>query len=167
MKGKNTSIFIGAILFTELVGIAGSLATTPAMPGISSSFGQMWYSGLKKSILTPPPWVFSPVWITLYLLMCIAAFLVWRNGLDRSDVVRALGIFGIQLTLNVLWPSFFFGLRNAGLALIDISFLWFAVIWTMIIFSKISKTAMYLLVPYIVWLSFAIYLNFTVWQLNP
>lgn len=166
MNLKQGIWLILAILFTELVGIAGSIVTTPAIPGISSSLGQVWYSSLKKSALTPQPWVFGPVWITIYLLMGVAVFLIWRYGLDREDVIRALGVFGIQLALNALWAPLFFGLRNVGLALIDIGLLWFVVIWTIISFSKISKFATYLLIPYVLWLSFAAYLNFMIWQLN-
>lgn len=155
---SNTLKLIIAIVVSELAGIIGSVFTTPSIAG--------WYAGIVKPALNPPAWVFGPVWTTLFALMGIAAFLVWKKGLDRRDVKIALGIFFGQLVLNTLWSIIFFGLHSPGGALIEIVFLWLAILATIIAFAKISKPAAWLLVPYILWVSFAGYLNFSTWQLN-
>lgn len=158
MKINNIFKLIIAIVVSELAGIIGLVFTTPSIAG--------WYAGLVKPALNPPAWVFGPVWTTLFALMGIAAFLVWKNGLDRKDVKIALGIFIGQLVLNTLWSIIFFGLHNPGLAFIEIIFLWLAILATIIAFTKISWPAVWLLVPYILWVSFAGYLNYSIWQLN-
>ncbi|MBI4099243.1 tryptophan-rich sensory protein, partial [Candidatus Parcubacteria bacterium] len=111
-------------------------------------------------------WVFWPVWTAHYALMGIASFLIWRMGWERKEVKMALGVFGIQLFLNTIWSIIFFGLQNPGWALVDIVLLWLAIIWTIIMFYKISKPAAYLLLPYILWVRFAAYLNYSIWMLN-
>jgi translocator protein len=126
----------------------------------------LWYATLTKPALSPPNWIFGPVWMTLYALMGIAVFLVWAKGGDRKDVHVALLVFGIQLILNALWSIIFFGLHSPGWAFADIVILWFAIVWTMTLFYKISKPATWLLVPYILWVSFANYLNYSLWILN-
>lgn len=153
MKLPNWAKLGVMVVVCELAGIAGSIFTIPAISG--------WYAGLTKSALTPPAWVFGPAWTTLYFLMGIAAYLVWRTG-----EVRALRVFWVQLAVNVLWSYFFFGMHNPALALFDIALLWVLIIWTMTAFAKISRPAMYVLVPYIAWVSFAAYLNYSVWILN-
>jgi len=158
MKINNTLKLIIAIVVSELVGIIGSVFTTPSITG--------WYAGIVKPALNPPAWVFGPVWTTLFALMGIAAFLVWKKGLDRRDVKIALGIFLGQLILNTLWSIIFFGLHSPGGALIEIVFLWLAILATIIVFAKISNPVAWLLVPYILWVSFAGYLNYSIWQLN-
>lgn len=138
-------------------GIAGSFFTLPSIPG--------WYASLNKPAFTPPAWVFAPVWTVLFTLMGIAAFLVWRQG--RSRAVRsALAVFVLQLALNVLWSAVFFGLRSiiGGLAVI-ISLL-AAIVWTIKKFRVVSKPAADLLVPYLIWGSFALVLNFSLLLLN-
>ena len=150
--------FIIAVVISELAGIIGSVFT---MPSIAS-----WYTGIVKPALNPPAWVFGPVWTTLFALMGISAFLIWKKGLDRKDVKVALGIFLGQLVLNTLWSIIFFGLHSPGGALIEIVFLWLAILATIIAFAKISKPATWLLLPYILWVSFAIYLNYAIWMLN-
>ncbi len=147
-----------AIVVSELAGIIGSVFTAPSIAG--------WYATLVKPILNPPAWVFGPVWTTLFALMGIAAFLVWKKGLDRRDEKIALGIFLGQLVLNTLWSIIFFGLHSPVGALIEIVFLWLAILATIIAFAKISKPAAWLLVPYILWVSFAAYLNYSIWMLN-
>ena len=155
---NNTLKLIIAIVVSELAGIIGSVFTTPSIAG--------WYAGIVKPALNPPAWVFGPVWTTLFALMGIAAFLVWKKGLDRKDVRIALGIFLGQLVLNTLWSIIFFGLHSPGSALVEIVFLWLAILATIIVFAKISKPAAWLLLPYILWVSFAGYLNYSIWQLN-
>ena len=108
MKINNTLKLIIAIVACELAGIVGSIFTASAIP--------TWYATLAKPALNPPAWVFGPVWTTLYALMGVAAFLVWRKGWERKEVKTALGIFGIQLALNVLWSIVFFGLHSPALA---------------------------------------------------
>ncbi len=158
MKINNTFKLIIAIVVSELAGIIGSVFTTPSITG--------WYTGIVKPTLNPPAWVFGPVWTTLFALMGVAAFLVWKKGLDRRDVKIALGIFFGQLVLNPLWFIIFFGLHSPGGALIEIVFLWLAILATIITFARISKPAAWLLVPYILWVSFAMYLNYAIWTLN-
>jgi tryptophan-rich sensory protein len=125
-----------------------------------------WYADLVKPKLAPPNWIFAPVWTILFVLMGVAAFLVWKKGLDRKDVKIALGIFVGQLVLNTLWSIIFFGLRSPGSAFIEIIFLWVAILATIISFARISRPAAWLLVPYILWVGFASYLNFMIWMLN-
>ncbi len=158
MKINNTFKLIITIVISELAGIIGSVFTTPSIAG--------WYATLVKPALNPPAWVFGPVWTTLFALMGISAFLIWKKGLDRRDVKIALSIFIGQLVLNTLWSIIFFGLHSPGGALIEIVFLWLAILWTIIVFYKISRPAAYLLVPYILWVSFASYLNYAIWTLN-
>jgi tryptophan-rich sensory protein len=158
MKFPKFLKLITAIIISELAGIIGSVFTVSS---ISS-----WYVTLTKPTFSPPSYVFGPVWTTLYALMGIAAFLIWKKGLDRKDVKVALGIFIIQLVLNTLWSIIFFGLHSSGGALIEIVFLWLAILATIIAFYKISKVSAYLLLPYIAWVSFAAYLNYSIWVLN-
>ncbi len=158
MKINNTFKLIIAIVVSELAGVIGSLFTVSAIP--------TWYAGLVKPALNPPAWVFGPAWTTLYFLMGVAAFLIWKNGWERKDVRMALGVFGIQLFLNAIWSIIFFGLQSPALALVDIVLLWLAIVWTMLVFYKISKPAAYLLIPYLLWVSFASYLNYSIWMLN-
>jgi benzodiazapine receptor len=158
MKLNSFFKLICTIIICELAGIIGSFFTFSAIP--------TWYVTLAKPALNPPSWVFGPVWTTLYALMGISAFLVWKKGLDRQDVRKALYVFGFQLVLNSLWSIVFFGLHSPAWALVNIIAMWLAIIWTMILFYKISKPAMYLLVPYILWVSFATYLNYSIWMLN-
>lgn len=154
----NIPKLIAAIAVSELAGIIGSFFTVAAIP--------TWYAGLRKASLNPPPWIFAPVWTTLYLLMGIAAYLVWSKGLGTEGVKSALIIFAIQLILNTLWSIIFFGLHNPAAALFEIVILWLAILLTIIFFYKVSPLASYLLLPYLAWVSFASYLNFAVWGLN-
>ena len=158
MKLNALSKLIIAVGVSELAGIIGSVFTAPAIAG--------WYTTLARPELAPPNWVFGPVWTTLFALMGVTAFLVWKKGLDRKDVKIALGIFLGQLVLNTLWSIIFFGLHNPGAAFVEIIFLWLAILATIIAFAKISKLAAWLLVPYILWVSFAVYLNYAIWILN-
>ena len=158
MKVNNFFKLVIAIAVSELAGIIGSFFTISAIPN--------WYAGLAKPALNPPAWVFGPAWTTLYALMGIAAFLIWRMGWERKEVKMALGVFGIQLFLNAIWSIIFFSLHSPGWALVDIVLLWLAIVWTIAVFYKISKPAAYLLLPYILWVSFASYLNYAIWVLN-
>jgi len=158
MKTSNLGKLIVAIVVCELAGVIGSVFTISAIPN--------WYALLNKPNLAPPNYVFGPVWVTLFFLMGITLFLVWKKGYERKDVKIAFGTFGIQLALNVIWSIIFFGTHSPGIALIAIFFLWLTILETIISFYKISKSAAYLLLPYIGWVTFAAYLNFMIWKLN-
>lgn len=147
-----------SIVIALSAGFIGSLFTTPSI--------STWYATLIKPTLNPPAWIFGPVWTALFILMGIAAFLVWRQGLKQQKVRAALCVYGFQLVLNVFWSILFFGLQRPDLAFIEIIALWLAIAWTISSFYKVSRAGAYLLVPYILWVSFAIYLNYTIWQLN-
>jgi benzodiazapine receptor len=147
-----------SIIASFAAGGVGSLFTFKAIP--------TWYLGLKKPSYTPPNWVFGPVWTTLYILMGISAFLVWQNGLDTSGAMLAFTLFWIQLTLNDLWPIIFFGIKSKGGGVITIIVLWLLILATMISSFQISGWAGALLIPYIVWVSIASYLNIGIWLLN-
>ena len=149
---------IAAIAICQLIGFAGSLVTTPAI--------KTWYLTIKKAPFNPPNWIFAPVWTLLFILMGIAAFLVWNKGLKKKKVTVALYYFAVQLILNFLWSFSFFGLHSPLLALIDIVFLWIFIFLTIKKFLPLSKLAGYLLFPYLFWVSFASILNFFVWRLN-
>lgn len=155
---RDASKLIIAIIIAELAGVIGSVFTAPAVTG--------WYVDLLKPALNPPAWVFGPVWTTLFALMGTAAFLVWKKGVNNKSVRIALTLFIGQLILNTLWSIIFFGLRSPGGALIEIVFLWFAILATIIAFARISKPAAWLLSPYILWVTFAAYLNYVLWALN-
>lgn len=155
---KNSLKLITAIAVSEMAGIIGSLFTTPSIAG--------WYVSIAKPVFTPPNWIFGPVWTTLFILMGIAAFLVWRRGLDRRNVRIALTFFLLQLVLNTAWSVIFFGLHSPGGAFAEIILLWLMIFATIIFFAKISRTATVLLLPYILWVSFAGYLNYSIWVLN-
>jgi len=158
MKTKNIGKILLAIVICELAGMIGAIFTTPSIP--------TWYAGITKPTFSPPNWIFAPVWTTLFALMGIAAYLVYEKGTNKKVVKVALGIFAIQLVLNIKWSLIFFGMHNPGYAFIEIIFLWLAILLTIIAFFKISKPAAYLLIPYILWVSFASFLNFSIWQLN-
>ncbi len=147
---------IAFIIVCELAGIIGSVFTTDSV--------QEWYPALEKPDFTPPSWVFGPVWSTLYLMMGISAFLVFVSGKEESN--RALMIFAGQLVLNTLWSIAFFGMRSPLLGLAVIILLWLAIAATMISFYRISRSSAYLLIPYILWVSFAAALNYSIWNLN-
>ncbi|MBP7805139.1 MAG: tryptophan-rich sensory protein [Candidatus Pacebacteria bacterium] len=149
------AVSIGAPL---LAGGIGSLFTASSL--------DVWYMSLLKPSLNPPGWVFGPVWTTLFVLMGSAAFLIWKKAEKNRQARTALIIFGIQLILNVFWSILFFGLQSPGGAFIEIIFLWVSILCTIIAFAKISKLAAWLLVPYIIWVSFAGYLNYWIYALN-
>lgn len=158
MKIRDAGALILSILLAEAAGAVGALLTAPAIP--------TWYAALNKPALNPPAWVFGPVWTTLYLLMGIAAFLIWRRWGKHPGAKVALVIYAIQLFLNAIWSPVFFGLRAPGAALVIIVLLWVAIITTIVKFHPIARVAAYLLIPYLMWVSFASYLNFSIWLLN-
>lgn len=149
---------IGAILLSQAAGAIGSYATMSSV--------DTWYAALEKPAFNPPSWVFGPVWITLYTLMGIAAWLVWNRGLSNPVVRTALILFLIQLALNALWTFLFFYFRLPLVAFVEIVVLWVAILLTTIWFFRVSTWAGILMIPYILWVSFAAVLNFSLWWLN-
>ena len=148
-----------------------SLATCIGAGFLGSIFSRgsitTWYSLLQKPAFTPPSWIFAPVWFLLYILMGISAFLVWRTGFQNFHVRESLIIFLIQLALNALWSFAFFGLKSPIAGLIVIVPLWTAILLAIINFYRVSRTASFLLIPYILWVSYATALNFSLYLLNP
>ena len=158
MRAADILKLVISVVACQLVGQVGSNFTIPAVP--------TWYAALRKPTFTPPNWLFGPVWISLFVLMGLSAFLVWRRGLDQEGVKLALSIFAVQLLLNLLWSAMFFGLKSPLTGLVDIFFLWIAILLTLLAFWKISTMAGILLLPYILWVSFAAVLNFSILILN-
>jgi benzodiazapine receptor len=157
-KRKALGLLI-AILLPFIVAGIGGIAT--------SSSVSTWYPNLKKPAWNPPAWVFGPVWSLLYLSMGLASWLVWRtDAADRSQVRQALGWYGLQLGLNALWSVIFFGLRQVGLALVEIVLLLGALLTTLVMFRRIRPSAGWLLSPYALWVGFATALNAAIWWLN-
>ncbi len=147
-----------SILICQGAGVLGSLFTSPAIT--------TWYASIQKPSFNPPNWIFAPVWTLLFLLMGISLYLIWDKGLENKKAKTAIFLFAIQLVLNILWSIIFFGLKSPLYAFIEIIMLWFAILFTIISFYKISKTAAFLLLPYILWVSFASVLNFSILTLN-
>ncbi len=149
---------IAAILICEFVGLLGSVFTISSIT--------TWYAALHKPSFSPPNWLFGPVWTLLYALMGISVYLIWEKGIKKKGVKPALKIFSLQLILNFIWTILFFGLRSPLLGLIAIAVLWIAILATILKFAKLSKNAAIIMVPYILWVSFAAILNLAVWMLN-
>jgi translocator protein len=149
---------LASVLLCQFAGAVGSVFTASSL--------ENWYSLLEKPVFNPPSWVFFPVWTLLYTLMGISLYIVWDKGLQDRKVKIGLVIFGIQLVLNSLWSFLFFGLKSPYYGFVEIIFLWLAIFLTIIKFRNISKTASYLLIPYILWVSFAALLNYYLWTLN-
>lgn len=125
-----------------------------------------WYDNLNKPSWQPPSWLFAPVWSILYVMIAVSGWLVWReHGLAGASF--AFVVYGIQLVVNGAWSPVFFGLKRPDLALIEVGFLWLSVVATIWVFAPLNETATWLLVPYLVWVSFASFLNFTIVRLNP
>ena len=134
---------------------------------ITQSSITTWYPTLVKPSFNPPNWIFAPVWSMLYIMMGIAAGLVWnRIETNKEAVKKALVFFAIQLALNALWSILFFALHNPLLALLEIILMWLLIYETYIQFKKIDKIAGFLFIPYLAWVSFATVLNASIWWLN-
>ena len=149
---------ISSVSICLMTGLVGSALTMDSV--------NTWYAELSKPSFNPPDWAFGVVWPILYAMMGVAAFLIWRKGIGSRQVRVALGLFVLQLILNGIWTPIFFGLHMMGLALGEMILLWLAILATIVNFWKISKPAAYLLIPYILWVSFAIALNAALWHLN-
>lgn len=156
-EGVSWVALVASILVCELAGIVPSLLTADAVA--------TWYPTLAKPAFTPPSWLFGPVWTTLYLLMGVALYLVWRSDDGRTRQV-ALALFGAQLVLNAAWTMVFFGAQAifGGLAVIVV--LLATILATIGAFAQIDRRAAALLVPYLLWVGFATALNLQIWRLN-
>ena len=154
---KTTITFIICLLIPLIIGGISGFATAH---GIHD-----WYITLHKPSFNPPNYLFGPVWTFLYVLMGISLFMIWRSpkGKKRSD---ALTIFIIQLILNFLWSFLFFRFRLISFAMMDLALIWIAILLMIIIFKRVSKTAAFLQLPYLLWVSFAAILNGAIWFLN-
>ena len=154
----------------DIIKLIISIVACQGAGGIGAIFTRnaisTWYADLKKPAFTPPNYVFGPVWITLYLLMGIAVFMVWREGLTEEGVKIAFIIFWVQLVLNVLWSVIFFGLKSPLGGMVLILLLWIAILVNIIKFFGVSPVAGVLLIPYIIWVSIAANLNVRIWILN-
>ena len=154
----------------DLVALSAAVAVPLAAGGLGSiataSSVSTWYRELNKPSWNPPSWVFGPVWTTLYVMMGVAAWLVWREGWKTPRVRVALGLFGAQLVFNVLWSVIFFGLRLPGWALVEITALWGLIVATTVSFFRVNVIGGLLLVPYLLWVTFATGLNGAIWWLN-
>lgn len=152
--------WIGLILFVSTclsAGGLGAVATTPEIDG--------WYRTVVKPDWNPPNWVFGPVWTTLFVMMGISAWLIWRPA-GFQKAATPLTLFAAQLVLNVAWSWIFFGIHEIGWAAAEIILLWLVILVTTVTFFRRSKPAGWLLTPYLVWVTFASVLNFTIWRLN-
>ena len=147
-----------SIVGCELVGILGTPFTLASIP--------TWYASLNKPSFVPPSWVFGPAWALLYFLMGISFYLILRQDWKKKAVRTAVKFFLAQLTLNFFWSPAFFGLQSPLLGAIIIIALWLSIIITMKKFYPLSKLAFYLLVPYLLWVSFATVLNLSILILN-
>ena len=149
---KNWQKLILAIVICQLAGIIGTIFTFSAIPN--------WYDGLVKPSFSPPNWLFGPVWTLLYTLMGIAAY--WIYNIDKN----ALKVFGVQLVLNTIWSIIFFGFHSTLGGLVLIIFLWLAIVLTIVKFYSIDKKSALVLLPYLLWVSFASILNYYLFILN-
>jgi translocator protein len=150
----------------SILGFAGWLVLCFAAAAIGSLFPiGPWYESLVKPAWNPPNWLFGPVWTLLYILMAVAAWLVWRSH-GFKGATLPLTMFAVQLALNTGWSWLFFGLHQPGVAFAEIILLWAAILATIVLFWRVKRLAGVLLLPYLLWVSFAAVLNYTVWQLN-
>ena len=147
-----------SLLICQVAGLVGSIFTMPAIG--------VWYATLHKPAFSPPNWIFGPVWIILFILMGIALYLVWSKSNGKEERNKAIIFFSVQLILNIAWSFCFFYLQNPLSGLVEIFVLWIFILLTIIYFYKISKLAAYLLIPYILWVSFAAVLNYFLFILN-
>lgn len=157
MTTKDVAALIGSVVLAEAAGGIGTMFTIASIP--------TWYATLQKPFFSPPNWLFGPVWTILYALMGIAAFLVWWHR-KQPGATKALWIYLVHLAVNALWSILFFGLKNIGLAFMEILILWAMIIALIVLFRRYDKHASCLLVPYLLWVSFATVLNGALWMLN-
>lgn len=154
---------------SRIVGLAGWLSVTfiaAAIGSVASIAASAFYGQLIQPAWAPPAWLFGPVWTVLYIAMGISAWLVWKDRGYRSARL-ALNLFLVQLALNSLWSWLFFAWQLGAWAFVDIVVLWVLIVATLVAFFRINRASAWLLIPYLLWVSFALALNYSVWQLNP
>lgn len=157
MKLSNLQKLVISIIATVGIGSLGGIFTISEIPN--------WYANLTKPSFNPPNWIFGPVWTSLYTMMGISFYLIWKQ--KESELrKKAIQLFVIQFVLNFFWSIIFFSMHAIGAALIEIIVMWILILITIIQFSKLSKAAAWLLVPYIAWVSFATLLTASIWKLN-
>jgi benzodiazapine receptor len=152
--------WIGLLVFIVVclgAGGLGAIATTPEIEG--------WYRTIEKPSWNPPDYLFGPVWTTLFVMMAIAAWMVWKPE-GFKTATTPLTLFTVQLVLNVTWSWIFFGMHQPGWAFVEIAMLWLAIVATTVAFFRRSKIAGWLMVPYLAWVSFAAVLNVAIWRMN-
>lgn len=154
------SLVIGLAVSIGICFLAGALGGVATSSSVAN-----WYTQINKPPWNPPGWIFGPVWTALYLMMGISSWLVWKNS-SFQEVKFALVWFAFHLLLNVLWSIVFFGLRQPGWAFVEIIALWISIGVSITLFYRYSKPAAGLLVPYWLWVSFAAFLNYTIWSMN-
>lgn len=154
---KNWMKLVISLLLPQLAGVSGALFTETGKGS--------WYQAIQKPSWNPPGWLFAPVWTTLYILMGIAFYLIWKSHFSKQKT-QAMGLWIAQLVLNFFWTFIFFEMQEPGWAFVEIALLWLTILLTIFAFARINKLAAWLMVPYISWVSFAMLLNFTIWQLN-
>ncbi len=148
-----------SVLVTQLVGTAGSIFTMGSLNN--------WYPDLIKPSYNPPSYVFGPVWIVLYTLMGISLYIVLLKD-DKDPKVRfGVVLYFVHLALNGVWSFLFFGIQQPFWALIEIAILFFVIIFLMIVYYRIDYRASFVLLPYLLWVGFATFLNYQIWKLNP
>lgn len=148
-----------AVLGVEIVGAAGAIFTAQGLG--------TWYEGLQQPLLAPPNWVFGPVWTALFALLGVSLWLVWRRADSSPRAVRiALVVFAVHFVWNLGWSAVFFGQRDIAGGLAVIGVLWLLILATMRAFDRVDRRAALLLVPYLLWVTFAAYLNYRFWVLN-
>ena len=150
--------FLISLLITLAIGFVAAFFTRPQIPG--------WYSTLKKPSFNPPPWLFAPVWTCLYILIAIAAYLIWKHRSRKPVYKVTRTIYFVQLFLNFSWSIVFFGMHQIAGAFIVIALLWVSIVLTIYWFGKFNKIAARLLLPYLLWVSFAAVLNASIYLLN-
>lgn len=155
---KTSLALAGFVALCLAIGATGGAVT-------ATSVGT-WYAALEKPAFNPPDWVFAPVWTTLYVMMALAAWRVWLNGDEAPGVRPALGLWSLQLALNLTWSFLFFGARLIGAALAEIAVLLAAIVATLVLFWRVDRAAGLLLVPYAAWVAFAAVLTAAIWRLN-
>lgn len=154
------------IKWTELLTCLLIPLSVGAVSGIISGSGMDSFATMARPALSPPSWLFPIVWTVLFIFMGVASYLVLTSGADRNEVFRALVFYGVQLFFNFFWSIIFFNLEWYLVAFIWLLALWILIIVTTVLFYRISKSAGYLMIPYITWVTFAGYLNFAIYLLN-
>jgi translocator protein len=151
---------------SSFLALAGFIALCSLAAAMGALFrpGE-WYEELAKPSWRPPNWLFAPVWTLLYLTIAVSGWLVWRE-VGLAGGALALSIYLVQLLLNASWTPLFFGLHRPDLAFLDIALLWLTISATMAVFYPLSASAAWLLLPYLLWITFAAALNFSIWRLN-